>query len=514
MVAQEWDGRKLNSSVYFEPDEQGLDLFAAYLGSLKNEPVRLLIDLIEEEFRQITIPMLRGTDRKEILNRNYAKFFRNSEYRYSQSQAVIKKARKEEKLLMMGLTNQSLLKPWLEIISDTRTPLSGILSLPLVSEGLASTFENKSDCVILVSQQVPSNLRQSVFLNGKLILSRLVPIASFYHGNYAEDVVRDIDGTQRYLVSQRIIDRTDVVSVNILTNTRHHEKLTVKCTDHPDFDFSIHDINELLEHEKIAVNEEQDFSSALFCYQATKKAFVNHYARAIEKKYFYHYLGSQGAKIFGVILVALGIGLFMTSAVKGLMYEQTVNEMSLIEQTYRLKFNQLSESRIDSTTTTTNMQNIVQTVEKIEKNYQLRPNDLMILISQHISLFDALRLNNLEWFVSSSADAETGADSGLEGRGVRNSRSSATSGDLYEIATVEGEFLDFDGNYRFVLSATDDLEDAMRSSGYYDSVKITKRPLDIEAEKQLSGDVSIDTAKEKDKAEFAIRVVRKVKTDG
>ena len=63
MVAHEWSGRKLISSVYFEPDEQGLDLFTAYLTSLKHEPIRLLIDLIEEEFRRIKIPLLSGPDR-------------------------------------------------------------------------------------------------------------------------------------------------------------------------------------------------------------------------------------------------------------------------------------------------------------------------------------------------------------------------------------------------------------------------------------------------------------------
>ena len=73
MVAQEWQGRQLESSVYFEPDEQGLDLFNAYLRSFTNEPVRLMVDLIEEEFRQIKIPFLRGSDRQAILNRNYAK---------------------------------------------------------------------------------------------------------------------------------------------------------------------------------------------------------------------------------------------------------------------------------------------------------------------------------------------------------------------------------------------------------------------------------------------------------
>ena len=134
MVAQEWAGRKLNSSVYFEPDEQGLDLFEAYLVSLKNEPIKLLIDLIEEEFRQVTIPLLSGTDRQAIIDRNYAKFFRNSQYRNAVSQAVIKKDRKQEKLLVSGLTNQSLLKPWLDIVEKTSTPLSGILTLPLMSE--------------------------------------------------------------------------------------------------------------------------------------------------------------------------------------------------------------------------------------------------------------------------------------------------------------------------------------------------------------------------------------------
>ena len=132
MAAQEWAGTRLVSSVYFEPDDQGLDLFTAYLRSFRDEPVRLLVDLIEEEFRQISIPLLRGSDRQAILNRNYAKYFRTSEYKFAISQSVEKKTRKEEKLLLIGLTNQYLLEPWLNIIEETKTPLSGIISLPLV----------------------------------------------------------------------------------------------------------------------------------------------------------------------------------------------------------------------------------------------------------------------------------------------------------------------------------------------------------------------------------------------
>ncbi len=517
MVAQEWSGHKLISSVYFEPDEQGLDLFTAYLQSLKNEPIRLLIDLIEEEFRQVKIPFLRGPDRTEIINRNFTKFFRNSEYRLAKSQSVVKKGRKEEKLLLMGLTNQYLLKPWLDIINATRTPLSGILSLPLVSEDFVARFKGEHECIILVTQQVPSNLRQSVFINGKLILSRLVPIASFYQGDYASDVVRDVESTQRYLFSQRIIDRTDVISVHILCNERHKDKLTVKCSEDEYFDYHIHNVNEVIQQEKIELPEEQDFSSVLFCYHASKKSFANHYANAEEKRYFYHHLAAVTTKVIGIILIASSIGLFAKSAATGMLYSKTVNEMRLVEQKYQSKFNQLLASRTDSNTSTTTMQAVVKTVEKIEKFYQARPRDLLVKISRHLSLFDSIRLKSLDWFISDSADAKFSKDVSWGGqkkpkRGRRQA-SSVAGKELYEVAVFSGEFLEFDGNYRYALSAVDDLEDAMRVSNDFDSVTVLKRPLDIESNNRLSGDISSNIARNENKAEFSIRVVRKVKTD-
>lgn len=517
MVAQEWSGEKLLSSVYFEPDEQGLDLFTAYLSSLKNEPVRLLIDLIEEEFRQVKIPYLRGPDRQEIINRNFTKFFRNSEYRLARSQSVQKKGRKEEKLLLMGLTNQYLLKPWLDIINATRTPLSGILSLPLISEDFIARFKGEHECIILVTQQVPSNLRQSVFINGKLILSRLVPIASFYQGDYASDVVRDIESTQRYLFSQRIIDRTDVISVHILCNQRHKDKLSVKCAADEYFDYHIHNVNEIIQQEKIELPEEQDFSSILFCYHASKKPLANHYAKAVEKKYFYHHLAAVATKVIGVLVIATSIGLFATSVVKGMLYSKTVDEMRLVEQKYQSKYNQLSASRTDSNTSTTTMQSVVKTVEQLDRFYQARPQDLLVKISRHISLFDSIRLKSIDWFISSSAESKAISEvswGGLQETGRNRNKSKTVTGkELYEVAVISGEFLEFDGNYRYVLSAVDDLEDAMRVSNDFDSVTVVKRPLDIESSNRLSGDVSSSIKRSDTRAGFSIRVVRKVKTD-
>ncbi len=517
MVAQEWSGQKLKSSVYFEPDEQGLDLFEAYLTSLKKEPIRLLVDLIEEEFRQVTIPHLRGADRQEIIDRNFAKYFRNSKFRFSKSIEILKKERKEERLLVAGLTNPDLLAPWLNIIDKTTTPLTGIISLPIVSEDLMESFESEHDCMILVSQQVPSNLRQSVFLKGKLILSRLVPIASFYQGDYAADVIRDIESTQRYLVSQRIIDRSEVISVQILCNKRHCDKLTVKCAEDQYFDYQIHNINDLIEKEKIQVEEEQDFSSALFCYKASKKTFSNHYAGHAEKKYFNHYMGSLAIKFIAVALVAVSLGLLSTSLVKAFLYEDSVAQMNLLKQKYESKYNQLFEQKVDSSTSSINMKHVVQAVEKIKQNYLFTPRQMMASVSQDIALFPDMRVTSLEWYVASSADAEGAdkqADEEVKDRRSRSRHSAPRNQNaLFEIVELQGELLNFNGDYRYALSVVDDFEDTLKVSQKYKTVQITERPLNIESDKSISGDVNNKVNKSgaiNARAKFALRVVKEV----
>ncbi len=522
MVAQEWTGHRLDSSVYFEPDEQGLDLFNSYLRSFRNEPVRLLVDLIEEEFRQISIPLLRGSDRQAILNRNYAKYFRTSEYKFAISQSVEKKTRKEEKLLLIGLTNQYLLEPWLKIIEETRTPLSGIISLPLVSEAFVKDIKSEHKAIILVSQQVPSNLRQSVFIDGKLILSRLVPIASFYQGDYASDVLRDVESTQRYLISQRIVERSETVAVHIVTNKRHFEKLSARCEKESYFDFTIHEINQLLNQQKIEVQDEQDFSSALYCYLASKPIFANHYAQPRERRYYKHHNAGLGLTAASIALMAIGLGLATMNGVKGWLFNSTIAETTLIEQKYKAKYNQISENRIDSTTSTTSMQHIVQTVENLESGYMRDPEELLAMISTDVSIFSDIRVTSLDWFVSNYSDS-LGPEDVSWGKKKRNSGRSDRKRDrnapkpkkgFFEIAHVEGEFIDFDGNYRYALSAVDDLEKAMAESGKYFLVEIVKRPLDIESDNRLSGEAGATRGVRVSRAELAFRVVREIEQDG
>jgi len=144
-------------------------------------------------------------------------------------------------------------------------------------------------------------------------------------------------------------------------------------------------------------------------------------------------------------------------------------------------------------------------------------------VSQDISLFPDIRIKSFIWFTSKDPSAESVADV-TWGKALRlkkkknkkkiNPVKKKTSVNSYfEIALVEGEFIEFDGNYRYVLSTVDDLEKAMTESGNYFDVEITRRPLNIESDNRITGDVSIGTKTELPPAELAFRVVREVIPD-
>jgi hypothetical protein len=221
-----------------------------------------------------------------------------------------------------------------------------------------------------------------------------------------------------------------------------------------------------------------------------------------------------GLRAAAIALLAVGFGMAATSAVKGWLYQETVAETALIEQKYKAKYNQLSENRIDSTTSTTSMQHIVQTVDILRDQYLRDPEEMLAMISNDISIFPDIRVKKVDWFVSNYSDSvnPNDVDWGKSRNTSRNtdpSKPKPRKG-YFEIAQVEGEFLNFDGNFRYALSAVDDLEKAMVESGKYYSVEITRRPLDIESDNQLSGSVGVGTKRLKANAELAFRLVREV----
>ena len=70
------------------------------------------------------------------------------------------------------------------------------------------------------------------------------------------------------------------------------------------------------------------------------------------------------------------------------------------------------------------------------------------------------------------------------------------------------------GDFRYALSVVDDLEKAMIESGEFVLVEVTKRPLDVESDNALSGNLGARGNGKGDQAVLEFKLIREVKKNG
>lgn len=510
LTAQEWDRGFLSSSIFFEPDEQGLQLFRRYLLAKRRIPVHLLMDIIEEEFRAEDIPHVGVRDRRALFERTQNKYFRMTPFRYSAIQGRRKTGRRDDRALFSALTNPGLFNVWLDVISECRVPLAGIYSLSMLSEKLLPTIEASEGCVMLVSQQVPSNLRQSVFVNGKLVLSRLVPISSFFEGDYASDLVHDVRNTHRYLLGQRVVARSDVVSVHIIAAQRHMPSLIERCEDAPGLTFHLHEISVLKEKLKIETSAPSEFSGELYCGLVAKRWVQNHYAGHAERRYWYHYLAGWGMAAASVLVLGTGIALAASRATEGLLYEMYGNEMQDLTLSYQHKFRRIKAQMGDLPLDSNLIKTSVDVAIELESEFAEDPEPMLRIISNDLGAYPGVVLNRLRWFIADSPnrDAHGQVNWGGDDKRARRTGRERTEDGMFEIAIVDAEIFMERDDLRYALNFVSQLERDLRESGNYDRVEVLRRPVDLGSETGYSGQEGLNRESSLN-ASFMLKLVRK-----
>jgi len=206
-------------SSSFEPTDSGLEKFRNYLSQTENIAGKFLVDVIEEDFRNEKIPHVGSRDRNAVIQRLIDRFYRSSkDYCYSEVIGREKSGRKDDIVLLGAMTNPRLIQPWIAILDECEVPLSGIWSLPLISKGLLKTIKASTGIVLLVSQQVNSNVRQTLFRDGKLISSRQSIINQDINdiSGIGELAAPEVKRTIQFLRAQGLIGENEIIQLHIL----------------------------------------------------------------------------------------------------------------------------------------------------------------------------------------------------------------------------------------------------------------------------------------------------------
>ena len=114
----------------FACSDAGYSELMQLLSDYNPQPVAILADLIEEQFREETLPHTLGRDLSNLHARHAGKLFRATPFRYHSIVGRQRDGRRDDQVLFSALTNRDNIEPLLTVLGEARVPVKGIYSLP------------------------------------------------------------------------------------------------------------------------------------------------------------------------------------------------------------------------------------------------------------------------------------------------------------------------------------------------------------------------------------------------
>lgn len=210
-----WRRGRLREVKPLALDEEGWQQFDALLAAHPHTPVSIVVDTVEEQFRDEVLPRAFAMDRREMAQRRLRQLLVQSPYRAVLRQGPAGPGRQGDHYLFMGLTGHELLRPWLDVIHLHQAPLAGIWLAPALSGNLLRRLKLGPGRLLLVSEQT-GGLRLSYFEAGRLRFSRLAPVDNALYDNPLEGYGEEIERTRQYLLSQRLLVREEKLPVFLI----------------------------------------------------------------------------------------------------------------------------------------------------------------------------------------------------------------------------------------------------------------------------------------------------------
>ena len=496
---------RINQQNEFSADEIGLAGFAKVLQKIQ-QPVRLIVDIIEEDFRIISIPKLKGRNRRHLQKRYLDKFYHEFNYRYLEVQKQqIKAHRREEITLISALTNNELLAPWLKIIQQHKQPLVGIYSLPIVMEKLlpamVATTNQATACqgaALVISQNGPSTMRQSFYQQGQLKLSRLAT-AQLKEDTF-DTISAETDRTIRFLENQRLLDKREQLNVFVIAPTDQHGEWMQRLLFIPDLKIDFVDQAQLARQVDLQVNAKR-FNAALFAHiLQQQKHYTAHYQSSEDQRYYRYHQYQQRLKT-----ASLGLGgiTFFLASYLGLQNYLTHQQLPLLQQEAARYDELFAQATVAATDLDIDVDELEETVNQVEYIQQQRISNLSAgwyELSQVLTQYQDIYPMTVRWLTQANSQQLTQfTDKPVDTRG--NSR-------LPQALSLKAFVQNFSNNPRLAVEAVLAFASALRTQPSIRSVTIERMPFDIAPNARLTGQTVVSSAQaDKSRAEFDLLIL-------
>ncbi len=482
-----WKGKALFGSSSFEPTESGLDQFRYYLLQTKDIPGKFLVDVIEEDFRNEKIPHVGFNDRKAVINRLIDRYYRSSQdYCYSEVIAREKQGRKDDIVLLGAMTNPQLIHPWLSIIDECEVPLSGIWTLPIVSKKILKTIKATSGIVLLVSQQVNSNIRQTLFRDGKLISSRQSIVNQDISDISAigKLAAPEVDRTVEFLRAQNLIAANEVINLHILGSDEQLLSLQQSFKTNEQQTVTIHSIAEV--QGKLGLTGVgEKFSDGIFAWLCLNQGVsVSHYGASQSFNRYHNKLAATVLYAASLLVVITGV-LYTESNISDAMeYDKSITLLKQEEKNYKELYSKKFKDFEEVFQNAGVMNSAVELAERIKLNGTTSPLDFLITLSNILSQqgVGTVHIDKIEWQAININEKNK-----TEDKANFTAKLSVKHG-----AVITGRIIESEHDYRESVDHIQAIINYLKINPRIEDVETLIMPVDLRSESKFSTESGVD----------------------
>ncbi len=513
LTAGIWYGTKLQSYAVFNNIDQDYTAFSEYLAKQPDTNIYLIVDAVEEDYKLESLPHTVGRARREILDRKLNQFNRNSTFRAAHFINRSADKRKDDNFLFVALSNADSLQGWLDVIQANQSPLVGVYLLPMMSQVMVRQMKLMAPHILLC-EQLPSGFRQTYMHNGRLRMSRLVPMVDVKPNQLAYFYLVEIEKTRLYLMSQRLINGETPLQMVLPALDNSHHEIAKSISQDQGLECKTVDILAYAKNINLAESLIKPHPELLHMQLLANGNVPDNLAPLAYSKI--HSLNNicRNLYIATAVIALLGVGLAGVYAWQG---RQQYNQLKLIaaqtQQQQRL-YDEVAKNFPSTPIPSVELKVATDLAQTIQVNNQT-PAQFMQILSAACENMPQITLNRMRWMLSPTADVAddtAGNTSAQTNQTYINQASVNPSADttkLIQVGFLNAEIKGFAGDYRAALNTVSQFVATLKANPAVETVTILQEPVNVSSLANLQGSTTDETAAERPPANFKLKIVLK-----
>jgi hypothetical protein len=452
----------------FPTTETGLATFQRLLVRHSGRPVLLVLDSVDEDYRQEVLPHVQGAARTEMLARKLKQVFRNAAFTGAWRQNRETEGRRDDRYLFAALTESDWLKPWLAAIEIARVPLSGITLLSLACQSMLKQLRIREPHVLL-AYQLASGLRLSYYQNGLLRFSRLIagdrPVSETPPTQAPGWAAEEISRTQLYLMGQRILPREAHLHVLLLDPTGSLAAAQAPLNADPAFHARSLDTPTLARALRVPDEFLSGAPEIAPLAAIAGDVLQLDLAPATLTRRHTEYLWRRGIHLAALTVGVMGVATSGIQWLRTLDQRDQTRQMQIEQQQIEARYRDIAREFPPAAVGAEQLGQTIALAARLE-NQRPSPEPALALISRAMDSQSAISLQKLSW-----------RDSEFSTPSIPGERQIETNAELSP----------FDGNYRAAMQRIESFKAQLRAQPGVLDVTLTSSPVNTDSAVALSG---------------------------